>query len=55
MLALAGPFIDFATVNVSSPNTERLRDLQGKAALAGLLAGVACCERRASPGRCRCS
>ncbi|UWR23216.1 quinone-dependent dihydroorotate dehydrogenase [Sulfitobacter sp. S190] len=32
--------VDFATVNVSSPNTERLRDLQGKAALAALLAGV---------------
>ena len=24
-----GPFVDFATVNVSSPNTEKLRDLQG--------------------------
>lgn len=32
--------VDFATVNVSSPNTERLRDLQGKEALSGLLAGV---------------
>lgn len=32
--------VDFATVNVSSPNTEKLRDLQGKAALAGLLDGV---------------
>jgi dihydroorotate dehydrogenase len=41
VLAAAGPFIDFATVNVSSPNTERLRDLQGSTALAGLLAGVA--------------
>ena len=40
VLARAGPFIDFATVNLSSPNTERLRDLQGKAALGGLLAGV---------------
>ena len=30
----------FVTVNVSSPNTEKLRDLQGKEALAGLLAGV---------------
>ncbi len=29
--------LDFATVNVSSPNTEKLRDLQGKAALAALL------------------
>lgn len=32
--------IDFATVNVSSPNTERLRDLQGKHALKALLEGV---------------
>ena len=31
---------DFATVNVSSPNTESLRDLQGPAALRALLAGV---------------
>lgn len=34
------PHIDFATVNVSSPNTERLRDLQGPMALAALLDGV---------------
>ncbi len=32
--------LDFATVNVSSPNTEKLRDLQGKAALSALLSGV---------------
>lgn len=37
VLALCGPHVDFATVNVSSPNTERLRDLQGPAALAALL------------------
>ena len=40
VLAECGPHLDFATVNVSSPNTEKLRDLQGKAALSGLLAGV---------------
>ena len=40
VLARCGPFADFATVNVSSPNTERLRDLQGRAALMALLAGV---------------
>lgn len=33
-------YLDFATVNVSSPNTEKLRDLQGKAALGALLGGV---------------
>lgn len=40
VLAHCGEFLDFATVNVSSPNTESLRDLQGKAALAALLDGV---------------
>ena len=40
VLATCGPYCDFATVNVSSPNTERLRDLQGSAALANLLEGV---------------
>ncbi|PWK56270.1 quinone-dependent dihydroorotate dehydrogenase [Roseicyclus mahoneyensis] len=40
VLARCGAHVDFATVNVSSPNTERLRDLQGRAALDSLLAGV---------------
>lgn len=40
VLQVAGPHIDFATVNVSSPNTENLRDLQGKAALEALLGQV---------------
>jgi dihydroorotate dehydrogenase len=40
VLATCGPHVDFATVNVSSPNTEKLRDLQGPAALAALLQGV---------------
>jgi len=40
VLAHCAPHIDFATVNVSSPNTERLRDLQGPMALAALLDGV---------------
>lgn len=40
VLETCGPHVDFATVNVSSPNTEKLRDLQGKAALASLLQGV---------------
>jgi dihydroorotate dehydrogenase len=45
VLRRAGAAIDFATVNVSSPNTERLRDLQGRAALAGLLEGVMAANR----------
>lgn len=40
VLAHCAPHLDFATVNVSSPNTERLRDLQGKEALSALLNGV---------------
>jgi dihydroorotate dehydrogenase len=40
VLRVAGPHVAFATVNVSSPNTERLRDLQGPAALDALLARV---------------
>ena len=40
VLTHCGAHLDFATVNVSSPNTEKLRDLQGKAALSALLAGV---------------
>lgn len=37
---LAAPMADFLTINVSSPNTEKLRDLQGARALAALIRGV---------------
>ena len=37
VLRMAGHSADFVTVNVSSPNTERLRDLQGADALSALL------------------
>lgn len=40
VLARCAPHVDFATVNVSSPNTEKLRDLQGRAALLSLLGAV---------------
>ena len=40
VLAGCATHVDFATVNVSSPNTERLRDLQGEAALRALLTRV---------------
>lgn len=49
VLVRCGPHVDFATVNVSSPNTEKLRDLQGRAALSALLAGVM--EARATLAR----
>ena len=44
-----GPYVDFVTVNVSSPNTERLRDLQGAEALRALLVRVL--ERREEMGK----
>lgn len=37
VLATCGAQVDFATINVSSPNTERLRDLQGPAALRAVI------------------
>ena len=40
VLRMTGAQIDFATVNVSSPNTEKLRDLQGPKALKAVLKGV---------------
>jgi len=40
VLLACGSKVDFVTVNVSSPNTQRLRDLQGKTALWGLLTEV---------------
>ncbi|MFV0292888.1 MAG: quinone-dependent dihydroorotate dehydrogenase [Paracoccus sp. (in: a-proteobacteria)] len=40
VVRIAGSTADFLTVNVSSPNTEKLRDLQGAEALAALLSGV---------------
>ncbi len=49
VLATCGPHVDFATVNVSSPTTEKLRDLQGRAALTALLQGVM--ETRAALAR----
>ena len=49
VLAHCAPYIDFATVNVSSPNTENLRDLQGADALSALLNGVM--ETRAALSR----
>jgi dihydroorotate dehydrogenase len=40
VLTHCGAHVDFATVNVSSPNTEGLRNLQGRAMLAALLQHV---------------
>jgi dihydroorotate dehydrogenase len=38
LAARLAPFVDFLTINVSSPNTPGLRDLQAEAALDGLVA-----------------
>lgn len=48
VIETAGEDADFVTVNVSSPNTERLRDLQGPEALAALLEGVMAARERLS-------
>lgn len=45
VLRHCGPHVDFATINVSSPNTEKLRDLQGKEALSALLDRVTAARR----------
>jgi dihydroorotate dehydrogenase len=42
---------DYFTVNVSSPNTPALRDLQGREALDGLLAAVLAARDEAAPAR----
>ena len=49
VLRIAGSHADFVTVNVSSPNTERLRDLQGADALAALLGRVMAARPGALP------
>lgn len=46
LLAALDGLADFFTVNVSSPNTPGLRALQGREALAGLLARVEAARRR---------
>jgi len=43
------PFVSFLTVNVSSPNTEGLRDLQGKQALQELLQRVLAARHHGKP------
>ncbi len=40
MLATVAPFADYVVINVSSPNTPGLRDLQGEARLAAIFAAL---------------
>ena len=44
------PFADYLVVNVSSPNTPGLRDLQSEVALRPLLAGISAELERVAPG-----
>lgn len=46
-----GPLADYVVVNVSSPNTPGLRDLQGEAFLRPLLAGVRAALDAVAPGK----
>ena len=46
LVAAVAPYVDYAVVNVSSPNTPGLRDLQGEAQLRAILRAVASVPQR---------
>jgi dihydroorotate dehydrogenase len=52
-LAKLGPLVDAVVVNVSSPNTPGLRDLQGRAHLSGLLGGLKAARDQGVAGTAR--
>ena len=41
LVAAVAPYVDYVAINVSSPNTPGLRDLQGEAPLAAILGAIA--------------
>jgi dihydroorotate dehydrogenase len=41
LVRAVSPYADYVTINISSPNTPGLRDLQGEERLAGILAAIA--------------
>ena len=49
MVAAVAPHVDYVVLNVSSPNTPGLRDLQGEARLASILAAVRATVPRRPP------
>ena len=49
---MLGPFADYCVVNVSSPNTPGLRDLQRTEALRPILSKVRDALERSAPGKC---
>jgi len=46
LIAAVAPLVDYAVINVSSPNTPGLRDLQGEAQLQAILTAVRAVPRR---------
>ena len=50
-IAALGAFADYVVINVSSPNTPGLRDLQAEASLRPLLTGVRAAVDAVAPGR----
>ena len=49
LVAAVAPHADYVVINVSSPNTPGLRDLQGEARLAAILAAIAAAVPRRPP------
>ena len=49
LVAAVAPYADYVVVNVSSPNTPGLRDLQGEARLASILAAITAVAPRRPP------
>jgi dihydroorotate dehydrogenase len=49
MVAAVAPYADYVVINISSPNTPGLRDLQGEAQLRGILAAIAAAVPRRPP------
>ena len=49
LIAAVAPYADYAVINVSSPNTPGLRDLQGEAQLRGILRAVTACVPQRPP------
>ena len=50
MIAAVAPYADYVVINVSSPNTPGLRDLQGEAQLRAILRAVAAEVPNRPPG-----
>jgi dihydroorotate dehydrogenase len=49
LIAAVAPYADYAVINVSSPNTPGLRDLQGELQLRGILRAVTACVPQRPP------